>query len=119
MDAHETNVWLINTGWSGGSYGEGDRIKLRYTRAMITAALEGKLDNIEYKEHQVFGLKMPVTCPDVPDEILDPRNTWKDKDAYDAKSNELAQKFVKNFETYSDFANDEIMAAAPRVAAKA
>ena len=119
MDAHETNVWLINTGWSGGSYGDGDRIKLRYTRAMITAALEGKLDNVEYKEHQVFGLKMPVSCPDVPDEILDPRNTWSDKDAYDAKSNELAQKFVKNFETYSDFAKDEIMAAAPRVAAKA
>ena len=104
--------------WSGGGYGEGERIKLRFTRAMITAALEGKLDNVDYTEHAVFGLQMPTSCDNVPDEILDPRNTWSDKDAYDTKAVVLAQKFIDNFDEYSDFANEEIMAAAPKVAEK-
>ncbi|MFT4777746.1 MAG: phosphoenolpyruvate carboxykinase (ATP) [Flavobacteriales bacterium] len=118
MDQNEVNVWLVNTGWSGGEYGEGKRMKLSYTRSMITAALEGKLDNVEFKEHNVFGLQMPMTCPDVPAEILAPRNTWSDKSAYDHKANELAKKFVMNFEKYSDFANEEILSAAPKVEAK-
>jgi phosphoenolpyruvate carboxykinase (ATP) len=112
MEESKVRVWLINTGWSGGGFGTGQRIKLRYTRAMITAALKGQLDEVSYNEHAVFGLQMPMTCPDVPDEILDPRNTWADKAAYDKKANELASKFVNNFEKYSDFASDEIMAAA-------
>jgi phosphoenolpyruvate carboxykinase (ATP) len=114
MEANDVNVWLINTGWSGGGFGVGKRIKLRYTRAMITAALRGELNNVDYKDHRVFGLHMPTSCPDVPDEILDPRNTWADTEAYDKKAMELATKFVDNFSKYSDFANDEIMAAAPR-----
>ncbi|MCH2200062.1 MAG: phosphoenolpyruvate carboxykinase (ATP) [Flavobacteriales bacterium] len=118
MEEHDVNVWLVNTGWSGGGYGEGERIKLRFTRAMITAALEGKLDDVGYTKHAVFGLQMPTTCENVPDEILDPRNTWSDKDAYDAKAVVLAQKFIDNFDEYSDFANKEIMAAAPKVAEK-
>lgn len=118
MEENKVRVWLINTGWSGGGFGTGERIKLRYTRAMITAALRGELDDVSYREHAVFGLQMPESCPDVPDEILDPRNTWADKAAYDKKANELASKFVNNFEKYSDFASDEIMAAAPRVEAK-
>lgn len=118
MQENEVKVWLINTGWSGGGHGTGERIKLRFTRAMITAALEGKLDGVSYAEHSVFGLQMPESCPDVPSEILNPRNTWTDKAAYDKKANELASKFVDNFEKFSDYANDEIMAAAPRVAAK-
>ena len=118
MDQHEVNVWLVNTGWSGGEYGVGSRMKLSYTRSMITAALEGKLDNVSFQEHNVFGLQMPTTCPDVPTEILSPRNTWSDKDAYDAKANDLAKKFVANFEQFSDFANEEILSAAPKVAAK-
>ncbi len=118
MESNAVNVWLINTGWSGGAYGVGERIKLRFTRAMITAALEGKLNHVNYREHAVFGLQMPESCPDVPSEILDPRNTWADKAAYDKKAGELAAKFVANFEKYSDFANEEILAAAPRVAAK-
>jgi phosphoenolpyruvate carboxykinase (ATP) len=117
MDKNDVNVWLINTGWSGGGYGVGERIKLKYTRAMITAALRGELDGVEYKTHAVFGLEMPTTCPDVPNEILDPRNTWTDKSAYDQKATELAQKFVDNFTKFSDYANAEIMAAAPNVEA--
>lgn len=117
IDETNVRVWLINTGWSGGSYGEGKRISLKYTRAMITAALEGHLDNVEYNTHKVFGLKMPATCPDVPSEILWPRNTWTNQEAYDAKANELAQKFINNFTKYSEFANEEILSAAPQVTA--
>ncbi len=84
---------------------------------MITAALEGKLDNVNFETHEVFGLAMPTECPDVPVELLNPRNTWTDKAAYDAKANELAEKFVNNFEKFKEFANEEIMNAAPRVKA--
>jgi len=115
LDESGAQVWMINTGWSGGSHGVGERIKLRFTRAMISAALEGQLDEVGYDTHEVFGLAMPKTCPNVPAEILNPRSTWADKAAYDTKANELAEKFVKNFEKYSDFANAEIMAASPRV----
>lgn len=115
----EVNVWLVNTGWSGGPYGVGSRMSLKYTRAMITAAMNGELDNVEYGENKVFGLKMPLTCPNVPSEILVPRNTWADKDAYDQKAKDLAVQFVTNFEKYADKANDEILAAAPKVAVDA
>ena len=110
----KANVWLINTGWSGGSYGVGSRIKLAYTRAMITAALNGDLDHVDYSTHRVFGLSMPKSCPNVPDEILNPRNTWADKDAYDAKANQLATEFIKNFEKFADQTKAEIVAAAPQ-----
>jgi phosphoenolpyruvate carboxykinase (ATP) len=120
LDAHpEVNVFLINTGWSGGAYGTGSRMKLSYTRAMITAAMNGELTNAEYVAHPVFGVLMPTTVPNVPSEILIPRNTWADKEAYDKKSNELAQLFVKNFDKYAAQANDEIRSAAPTVLANA
>ncbi len=115
MTENKVNVWLVNTGWSGGPYGIGSRMKLSYTRAMITAALNGGLDNVQFEKHSVFGLQMPVSCADVPSEILNPRNTWSDKNAYDAKANDLASKFVKNFEQYADGASEEILAAAPKV----
>lgn len=111
----EVNVWLVNTGWSGGPYGVGSRMSLKYTRAMITAAMNGELNNVEFKPHTVFGVLKPQSCPGVPAEILNPRETWADKEAYDKKANELAQLFVKNFEKYADKANDEIRAAAPTV----
>lgn len=119
MKNSEVNVWLINTGWTGGAYGTGSRMKLSYTRAMITAALNGELDNVEFKQHVVFGLAMPTECPNVPNEILSPRNTWEDKDAYDAKAKTLAKAFVANFEKYADKANDEILDAAPKTAVNA
>jgi phosphoenolpyruvate carboxykinase (ATP) len=117
IDESGAKVWLINTGWSGGSYGTGERMKLKYTRAMITAALEGKLDNVEFRTHEVFGLAMPTSCPDVPTELLDPKSTWKDGAAYDAKANELAEKFVANFDKFKEYANEEIMAASPKLIA--
>lgn len=118
MTENQVNVWLINTGWTGGPYGVGNRMKLAYTRAMITAALEGNLNNVAYEAHPVFGLQMPLTCPNVPAEVLNPRNTWADKNAYDAKANELADAFNKNFDKFAAQANEEILAARPKVTAK-
>jgi phosphoenolpyruvate carboxykinase (ATP) len=115
IDATKVNVWMINTGWSGGSYGTGSRMKLSYTRAMITAALEGKLNDAEFEAHPIFGMMMPKACPGVPTEVLNPRNTWSDGNAYDAKATALAKEFIKNFEKYAAGANEEILAAAPRV----
>ena len=116
MQEHNVNVWLINTGWSGGEYGVGKRMSLKYTRAMITAALNGELANVDFETHNIFGLKMPSICPNVPNELLNPRNTWDNKSAYDSKVNELAEAFNSNFEQFAEYANDEIMAAAPNTA---
>jgi phosphoenolpyruvate carboxykinase (ATP) len=113
MKEHQVNVWLVNTGWTGGAYGTGSRMKLSYTRAMITAALNGALAGVEFEQHPVFGLQMPTTCPNVPSEILNPRNTWSSAADYDQKANELAQKFIKNFEQYAEGVSPEIVAAAP------
>jgi len=114
MKENNVNVWLVNTGWSEGPYVIGHRMKLTYTRAMITAALQGELDTVDYQSLPTFGLSMPTACPNVPDEVLNPRNTWKDKEAYDTKAQDLANSFVKNFEQYKDKANKEILAAAPQ-----
>jgi phosphoenolpyruvate carboxykinase (ATP) len=113
MKENQVNVWMVNTGWSGGPYGVGSRMKLSYTRAMICSALEGKLDNVDYETDAVFGMKMPKSCPRVPSEILNPRNTWKDKNDYDQKAKELAKKFVENFNKFADQANEETLKAAP------
>ena len=111
----KVNVWLINTGWSGGPYGIGKRINLKFTRAMITSALDGSLDNVDYVKDAVFGLSKPASCIGVPTEILDPRNTWDNKEAYDKKAAALAESFVINFNKFKDTANQEILDAAPRV----
>jgi len=113
MKDHDVNVWMINTGWSGGPYGVGKRMKLSYTRAMITAVFQRKLDNVEYEPHPIFGMMMPVECPGVPSEILNPRNTWQDKNDYDQKAKSLAQQFITNFEKFSADTDPEILAAAP------
>ncbi|AHM58970.1 phosphoenolpyruvate carboxykinase [Flammeovirgaceae bacterium 311] len=113
MDEHRVNVWLVNTGWSGGGYGVGSRIKLKFTRAMITAALMGALDEVSYEQHPLFGLSMPLSCPGVPSEILSPRNTWKDQEAYDKQAKKLATAFNRNFDKYAENANEEILAGAP------
>ncbi|MCW2118135.1 phosphoenolpyruvate carboxykinase (ATP) [Flavobacterium sp. 7A] len=111
----DATVWLVNTGWTGGAYGTGSRMKLKYTRAMIDAALHGELDEVNYENHSVFGMAIPQSCPNVPDEILNPRNTWNDKDLYDSKAKDLANKFRVNFEQFSSYANEEILAGAPKV----
>jgi phosphoenolpyruvate carboxykinase (ATP) len=112
---HKVNVWLVNTGWTGGSYGVGHRMKLGHTRAMITAALTGKLDDVEYNTLPVFDLKIPTTCEGVPTEVLNPRDTWKDKQLYDETAVDLAKKFIKNFEKYAAQTDASILSAAPKV----
>jgi len=109
------NVWLINTGWSGGPYGVGSRIKLKYTRAMITAILDGELDNVEFEQHPIFGLFMPKTCPNVPNELLDPMNTWLQKGAYISKSIQLAHSFHLNFEKFASEASEQIIEGGPLI----
>lgn len=104
-------VWLVNTGWVGGAYGVGSRIKIAYTRAMVRAALSGELDDVEYQTHPIFGLQMPLTCPNVPDEVLDPRRMWANAFEYEAKALKLGQMFAENFQKYEAYASDAIKAA--------
>jgi phosphoenolpyruvate carboxykinase (ATP) len=97
---HGARVWLVNTGWTGGPYGVGYRMKLAHTRAMINAAFSGELDNVEYVKDPIFGLEIPKTCPAVPDEVLNPRDTWADKEAYDRKARELFEMFENNYKKF-------------------
>ncbi|MEE9372373.1 MAG: phosphoenolpyruvate carboxykinase (ATP) [Saprospiraceae bacterium] len=107
-------VWLVNTGWSGGSYGDGNRMPLSFTRGMIKAALDRRLEDVEYHIEPVFGLKIPKTCPDVPNSILTPRDTWKNEEMYDVKAKMLVKLFVANFEQYKVTASKEVIAAGPK-----
>jgi phosphoenolpyruvate carboxykinase (ATP) len=113
MKESGVNVWLVNTGWTGGPYGVGSRMKLKYTRAMIAAALEGKLADVEFERHPIFNLMMPNTCPNVPSEVLNPKETWKNKKAYDIQAKELSNSFKENFSKFEAYANDEILSGAP------
>ena len=111
LDEHGSTVWLVNTGWTGGPFGEGRRMPIAATRAMLHAALSGKLDAVEYRTDEVFGFEVPVVVPDVDSGLLDPRSTWRDPSAYDDKARELALMFRKNFERFDDAA---LAAAGPR-----
>jgi len=111
---HKVEVWLINTGWSGGSYGQGQRIILGFTRAMVKAVLSGALKDVATQPDPIFGMAIPLSCPGVPDEMLNPRNTWKDKAAYDSKARELAAMFEKNFAENASDAPPEIKQAGPK-----
>ncbi|HJR52847.1 MAG TPA: phosphoenolpyruvate carboxykinase (ATP) [Gemmatimonadota bacterium] len=115
LDQHDTAVWLVNTGWTGGPYGEGRRMDLKHTRAMVSAAIAGELDGVSFKPHPVFRVEVPERVPGVPDRVLDPRSTWEDGAAYDAKASQLAELFRKNFEKFGDVAS-EIAKAGPRTA---
>lgn len=119
LRTHGAKAWLVNTGWSGGEYGQGKRIKLAYTRAIIDAIHSGDLSNAETVEDPIFGLSVPVTCPGVDIQILQPKNTWGDAEAFDKKANHLADLFRKNFEQFKDGCSAEIVEAGPkRLAAK-
>jgi phosphoenolpyruvate carboxykinase (ATP) len=111
---HKSQVWLINTGWTGGPYGEGRRMNLGHTRAMVRAALTGVLDEADMTPDPVFGVMVPQAVPDVPPEVLNPRNTWKDPAAYDAQAAKLAGMFTKNFEQFGGSVTPEISQAGPR-----
>ncbi len=115
MQDANVNVWLINTGWSAGPYGVGSRIKLKYTRAMITSILSGELEGVDYEMHPIFGLDMPKECPNVPNEILNPMNTWSNISEYISKSIQLAHSFHLNFEKFAHEASEEIINGGPLI----
>ncbi len=117
MAKHDAKCWLVNTGWSGGGYGVGERMKIGYTRAMVNAALDGRLASASLSPDPHFGVLVPDACPEVPAEILNPRNTWKDGDAYDVQAKDLTQRFEKNFQQFEDAVDDGVKAAAIRAAA--
>ena len=112
---HGAKTWIVNTGWSGGGHGVGARMKLKYTRAIVDAIHSGALDKAQTIEDPVFGLAIPTACPDVPAEILVPRNTWADKAAYDDKAKKVAALFRENFKKYEGQASEEIRSAGPRL----
>ena len=114
MARHNAACWLVNTGWSGGPYGVGKRMKISYTRAMIRAILNGSLAQTETTPDPIFGVNVPVSCPDVPDEVLQPRNTWGDKDAYDRQAKDLARRFNENFKKYEAGVSEAVRAVAPK-----
>jgi phosphoenolpyruvate carboxykinase (ATP) len=109
---HKAACWLVNTGWSGGKFGVGKRMSLKITRALVNAALDGRLDKVEFVTEPAFGLSIPVSCPDVPAEILNPRNSWADKEAYDRQAADLASRFEANFKKFD--APEAIRAAGPK-----
>ncbi len=114
IQKHGAKVWLVNTGWTGGPYGVGSRMKLAYTRRMITAALNGELDDVPMVEEPFFGLSIPQAIQGVPSEVLNPRDTWSDKDAYDAQAQRLVGMFKENFKQFEENVSNEIKAAGPR-----
>jgi phosphoenolpyruvate carboxykinase (ATP) len=111
---HQTRAWLVNTGWTGGPYGVGSRMKIGHTRAIIRAALAGALDTVPYERDKTFNVDVPTRCPGVPEEVLKPRGTWKDGAAYDAQAAKLAKMFVDNFKTFEAEAAPDVKAAGPR-----
>ena len=115
MGKHNAACWLVNTGWSGGPYSVGKRMKINHTRAMIRAILNGSLAQVETQPDPIFGVGVPVSCPDVPNEVLQPRNTWEDKDAYDRQAKDLGRRFNENFRKYEAGVSEAVRAVAPKV----
>ena len=111
MKEHKATAWLINTGWVGGPYGVGERISLPYTRVILKAIFSGALAKVKTEKDPIFGLHIPVSCPDLPPSLLNPRNSWKDKSAYDEKASKLAKLFIDNFK---QFELEDIAAAGPQ-----
>jgi phosphoenolpyruvate carboxykinase (ATP) len=111
---HDARVWLVNTGWTGGPYGTGTRMRIGYTRAMIAAALAGALDTADYDTDPIFNLDLPRSCPGVPAEVLKPRNTWKHQAEYDEQAHKLARMFGENFKTFENDAPADVKAAGPK-----
>jgi len=115
IEKHGVKCWLVNTGWVGGPYGVGRRISIKHTRALLNAALTGKLNDVKYRRDPVFGFEVPTTCPDVPNEVLDPASSWKDKAEHEVKYKQLAQKFIENFASFADKATKSVIEAGPKV----
>ncbi|RJP81036.1 MAG: phosphoenolpyruvate carboxykinase (ATP) [Candidatus Zixiibacteriota bacterium] len=115
INRYGARCWLVNTGWVGGDVLVGKRISIKYTRALLNAALDGRLDNVEYRTDEVFGFQVPLSCPEVPDQILDPASSWHDKKLYEQRYRELAIRFAENFKKYEDVCPPEVRAAGPKV----
>jgi phosphoenolpyruvate carboxykinase (ATP) len=115
IQEHDAKCWLINTGWTGGPFGIGSRMKISYTRAMIDALLNDALNDVDYEADPVFGGMIPLSCPGVPSEVLKPRNTWQDKAAYDTQASKLAAMFIKNFEQFAEGVTPEVLQAGPTI----
>lgn len=114
MLKHKVNCWLVNTGWVGGRFGVGKRISIRHTRNLLDAALEGKLNKVEYRKDKLFGFEVPLTCPDVPEDVLEPSNAWGDKKDYWKKYDALAARFIENFKRFAKDCSKEVIAAGPK-----
>jgi phosphoenolpyruvate carboxykinase (ATP) len=114
MEKHNVDCWLVNTGWSGGPFGVGERMKIAYTRALVRAALAGSLADVAMKTDPIFQVNVPTACQGVPAEVLTPRNTWKDKSAHDAMARQLAGRFQKNFEQFAGDVTADVREAGPR-----
>ncbi|MBE0591810.1 MAG: phosphoenolpyruvate carboxykinase (ATP) [Gemmatimonadales bacterium] len=114
MAKHGATCWLVNTGWTGGRFGVGKRISIRHTRALLNAALEGKLDKVKYRKDKLFGFEVPLSCPDVPAEVLDPAESWGSKDEYWKKYDALAARYIENFKLFADGCSREVVAAGPK-----
>jgi phosphoenolpyruvate carboxykinase (ATP) len=115
MGQHSAGCWLVNTGWSGGPFGVGSRMKIQFTRSIIRAILDGRLSSVRSSPDPVFGIQIPESCPGVPSEILHPRNTWQEKAAFDAKARELARRFAENFEQFASGVDVTVREAGPKV----
>jgi phosphoenolpyruvate carboxykinase (ATP) len=115
IERRGAKCWLVNTGWVGGPYGVGKRISIRYTRALLSAALTGKLDDVPYTKDPIFGFEVPRRCLEVPDEILDPSSSWPSKAEYAKKYRQLAERFVDNFRKFEDQSPREVMEAGPQL----
>jgi len=115
IERYNVRCWLVNTGWIGGPYGIGKRISIHYTRAMLAAALKGDLEHVPYRTDPVFGFQVPLQCPGIPDEVLDPSSSWSNKDEYWKKYRQLAMRFIENFRKFADACPPEVLAAGPKV----
>ncbi len=115
IERHGANCWLVNTGWVGGPYGVGKRISIKYTRALLNAALDGRLNDVSFKKDPIFGFEVPTTCPNVPDEVLDPASSWHDKKEYDRRYKDLAMRFIQNFGKFMDGTPRDVIEAGPKV----
>jgi phosphoenolpyruvate carboxykinase (ATP) len=115
IKTHKAKAWLVNTGWTGGAYGVGSRIKLKYTRAIINAIQDGSFDNVDFVKDNEFGFRIPVSCPGVPSELLVPKNTWEDKAKYEEVKEKLIKLFRENFKAFESGVNPAIVEAGPKV----
>src|SRR6185295_12925757 len=109
--------WLVNTGWSGGGFGVGERMAIKHTRSMVRAALGGQLAQVATTSDPNFGMQVPSACPDVPNDVLNPKNSWKDKKAYDSAARDVAQRFESNFKQFEGHVDNKVKQAAIRAAA--